>query len=88
MHAVADSNSDIAYIIGRCVNTVESENNIDSILTSMHKGKFKIAKAKYATENELYKLAHYVLSSSNKSLTAYILENHDPFIRNVAKLLI
>ena len=58
---------------------------MDSILTSMRKGKFKIAKANYATENELYELAHYVLSSSNKSLTAYILENYHPLIHYVAK---
>jgi predicted metal-dependent phosphoesterase TrpH len=86
MHAVAGSDSHIASTIGRCVNTIDSENNVDSILTGMRRGKFKIAKANYATENELYELAHYVLSSSNKSLTAYILENYHPLIHYVAKV--
>jgi hypothetical protein len=85
MHAIAGSDSHVASTIGRCINTVESENNMDSILTCLHKGKFKITKANYATENELYELAHYVLSNSNKSLTTYILENYHPLIHYVAK---
>src|SRR5919198_5261844 len=67
MHTVAGSDSHVPSTIGRCINTVESENNIDSILDSMHRGKFKIEKAEYATEDELYDLAHYVISSSHKS---------------------
>jgi hypothetical protein len=86
MHAVAGSDSHVASTIGRCINTVESENNMDSILDSMRKGKFKIDKANYATENELYELAHYVLSSSNKLLTTYILENYHPLVHYAAKL--
>ena len=52
----------------------------------MHKGKLKIDKANYATENELYELAYYVLSSSHKSLTTYIFENYHPVIHYAAKL--
>ena len=86
MNKVAGSDSHVASTIGRCINTVESENNIDSILCSIHKGKFRINKADYATENELYEQAHYVLSSSNKPLTAYILENYNPVIYYAARL--
>jgi predicted metal-dependent phosphoesterase TrpH len=85
MNTIAGSDSHVASTIGRCVNTVESENNMDSILDSMLKGKFKIDKANYATKNELYELAHYVLSSSNKPLTTYILENYHPLIHYAAK---
>jgi hypothetical protein len=86
MNNIAGSDSHIASTIGRCINTVESENNMDSILSSMHKGKFRIDKADYASENELYQLAHYVLSNSNKPLAEYILENYHPAIHYAAKL--
>jgi PHP-associated len=86
MHKVAGSDSHVPSTIGRCINTVESENNIDSILDSMHRGKFKIEKAEYATEDELYELAHYVISSSHKSLITYILENYHPIVHYTAKL--
>ena len=86
MNRVAGSDSHVASTIGRCINTVESENNMDSVLNSMRKGKLKIDKANYATENELYELAHYVLSSSHKSLTTYIFENYHPVIHYAAKL--
>jgi hypothetical protein len=85
MNKVAGSDSHVASTVGRCVNTVESENNMDSILSSMHKGKFRIDKADYASENELYELAHYVLSNSNKPLAAYILENYHPIVHYAAK---
>jgi hypothetical protein len=86
MNKVAGSDSHVASTIGRCINTVESENNMDAILSSMHKGKFRIDKASYASENELYEQAHYILSSSIKPLTAYILENYHPLIHYAAEL--
>jgi hypothetical protein len=86
MNKVAGSDSHVASTIGRCINTVECENNVDSILGSMHKGKFRIDKADYTSESELYELAHYILSSSNKPLTEYILENYHPVIHYAAKL--
>ena len=86
MNNIAGSDSHVASTIGRCINTIESENNLDSILSGMYKGKFRIDKADYASENELYEQAHYILSSSNKLLTAYILENHHPAIHYAAKL--
>jgi hypothetical protein len=52
----------------------------------MYKGKFRIDKADYASENELYEQAHYILSSSNKLLTTYILENYHPVVHYAAKL--
>ena len=56
------------------------------IKTSRNKGKFRIDKADYTSESELYELAHYILSSSNKPLTEYILENYHPVIHYAAKL--
>jgi predicted metal-dependent phosphoesterase TrpH len=85
MSTVAGSDSHVASTIGRCINTIESENNIDSIVDNMRKGKFKIEKAEYATENELYEQAHYILSSSNESLTTYILQNYHPAVHYAAK---
>jgi hypothetical protein len=86
MNNIAGSDSHVACTIGRSINTVESENNLDSILSNMHKGKFRIDKADYVSESELYELAHYIISSSNKLLTAYILENYHPVIHYAAKL--
>jgi hypothetical protein len=65
IHSIAGSDSHVASTIGRCINKVESENNMDSILNSMLKGKFKIDKSNYATENELYEQTHYILSQMN-----------------------
>jgi len=86
MNTIAGSDSHVASTIGRSINTVESENNMDSILDSMLKGKFKIDKANYTTENELYEQAHYVLSSSHKPLITYILQNYHPVVHYAAKL--
>jgi PHP-associated len=86
MNNIAGSDSHVASTIGRCITTIESENNLDSILTSMHKGKSRIDKADYASEDELYELAHYLLSISNKSLATYILENYHPLVHYAAKL--
>jgi predicted metal-dependent phosphoesterase TrpH len=85
MYTIAGSDSHVPSTIGRCINTIESENNIDSILANMIKGRFKIAKANYATKNELYEQAHYILSSSNESLINYILENYHPAVHYAAK---
>jgi predicted metal-dependent phosphoesterase TrpH len=82
---VGGSDSHVVSTIGRCVNTVESENNLDSIVENMRHGKLAINRADYATRREFFEHAHYVLSSSKELLLDYFLEHH-PHIYRTAKL--
>lgn len=76
MISVAGSDSHIESTLGRCINTIESENNLDSILEGMLKGSVKIQKSDYALKKELFEHAHYILSSSKDNLLEYVSENH------------
>lgn len=78
---VAGSDSHIASTIGRCINSVECENNLDSILESMRSGKIDIVKSEYISRNELYEHAHYVLSSSKESILEYALSRYPHFYK-------
>jgi predicted metal-dependent phosphoesterase TrpH len=57
MKTISGSDSHVASTLGRCVNIIETDNNIDSILAGMRKGKIKIDLAQYATKAELYEHA-------------------------------
>ncbi|HEY7570843.1 MAG TPA: PHP-associated domain-containing protein [Nitrososphaeraceae archaeon] len=76
MKTISGSDSHVSSTLGRCVNTIESDNDIDSILTGMRKGRFKIDLAQYATKAELYEHARYVLASSRESLLDYSLTHY------------
>lgn len=78
---IAGSDSHIKSTLGRCINTIEVENNLDSVLQGMKRGKFKIEKADYVTKREVFEHAHYVLSCSNNLLLDYFLEHHPHFFR-------
>ena len=78
---VAGSDSHIASTIGRCMNSVECENTLDSILGSMRSGKIDIVKSEYISRNELYEHAHYVLSSSKESILEYALSRYPHFYK-------
>ncbi|MEW6603195.1 MAG: PHP-associated domain-containing protein [Thermoproteota archaeon] len=74
--AVAGSDSHVLTTIGRCVNTIESENNLDSIIQIMKSGKVKIVSHDYASKSEIYEHARYILDSSRDSLLEYALKHH------------
>jgi len=76
MISVAGSDSHVLSTFGRCINTIESENNLDSILHGMFKRKLKILKAELAFKDELFEHAHYMLSSSKDQLLNYVLIHH------------
>lgn len=86
MNCIAGSDAHVSSTIGRCINTVESENNIDSILNYMLKGKIKIKKEEYATKQELYSHAYYILSKSKDLILEYISEIYPKYywISNLA----
>ncbi len=82
--AIAGSDSHVKSTIGRSINTVESEDNIDSILEYLKKGKFKMDKSKYASKGEMWEHAHYIILSSRQSILNSISESHPKF-HSIAK---
>jgi predicted metal-dependent phosphoesterase TrpH len=74
--SIAGSDSHIVQTIGRCINSVESEKDLDAILQSMKQGKLKIVKANYTSKEEVYQHAHYILSSSKELILGYTLKHH------------
>lgn len=73
---IAGSDSHILATIGRCTNTIESENELDSIVQLMHHGKVSIADEGYASKDEVYEHARYILASSKELLLEYASEYH------------
>lgn len=84
---VAGSDSHVLTTIGKCINTIESENNLDSILEIMRHGKMRIASNDYASRNEVYEHAYYIIKSSHGLLLENILECHPHFYR-IAKWIL
>ena len=82
--SIVGSDSHVKSTIGRSVNTVESENNIDSILESLIKGKFKIGRLKYASKQEMREHAHYIITSSRQSILNSI-SNTNPKFHSIVK---
>jgi predicted metal-dependent phosphoesterase TrpH len=72
MFTIAGSDSHVCSTVGRCINAIESENNIDSVIDNLLNGRSKIQSANYATEKELYEHAYYALSSSSGALMNYM----------------
>lgn len=78
---IAGSDSHIESTIGRCINIIEAENNLDTIIEGMKHGKFKVDRADYATKREVFDHAHYILSCSKSLLLDYFSEQHPRFFR-------
>jgi predicted metal-dependent phosphoesterase TrpH len=76
MFTIAGSDSHVCSTVGRCINTIESENNIDSVIDNLLNGRSKIYSANYATKKELYEHAYYILSSSSEALMNYVSKHH------------
>jgi hypothetical protein len=76
MPAIAGSDSHMLTTLGKCVNTIESENNLDTILQVMKRGQVRIAAQDYATKDEVYEHARYILHSSRELLLEYALAYH------------
>jgi hypothetical protein len=78
---IAGSDSHISSTIGRCTNSIECENNLDSIIESMRSGNVAIERSEYITRDELYEHAHYVLSSSKESILREALRHYPRFYK-------
>ena len=77
--SIVGSDSHVKSTIGRSINTVESEKNVDAILDSLKKGKFKVGKLDYATREEMHEHAHYIISSSRQTILNSINETNPKF---------
>ncbi len=76
MIQVAGSDSHVLSTIGRCVNVIDSENNLDDILHAMKHGRIKISQTGYASENEILDHLRYQIDTSREYITDYISENY------------
>ncbi|MFY9799490.1 MAG: PHP-associated domain-containing protein, partial [Candidatus Nitrosopolaris sp.] len=76
MFTIAGSDSHISSTMGRCINTIESENNLDSIIDNLRNGRSMILITNYATKKEIYEHLYYILTSSSESLLNYVSEYH------------
>ncbi|MDE1764903.1 MAG: PHP domain-containing protein [Thaumarchaeota archaeon] len=76
MKEVAGSDSHVVSTLGRCINTVESENTLDGMLWAMRKGKIAIDKTGYITSSEMIEHARYKIKNSKDDIIAYFKENH------------
>jgi len=76
MIQVSGSDSHVLSTLGRCVNLIDSENNLDSILQSMKHGKIEISQTGYALQNETIDHLKYKINNSRDYLTDYISEHY------------
>jgi predicted metal-dependent phosphoesterase TrpH len=76
---IAGSDSHVLATLGKCTNAIESENNLDSIIHCMSKGKVKIIDRQYASKTELFQHAHYIISSSQQMILSEAREQHPKF---------
>ena len=76
MIQVSGSDSHVLSTLGRCVNMIESENNLDAILHSMKHGKIEILQTGYALQNETLDHLKYKIHNSKDYLIEYIAEHY------------
>ncbi len=76
MTKVSGSDSHVLSTLGRCVNVIDSENNLDSVLQSLKHGKVKINKTGYALQTETMEHLKYKINNSKEYLSEYIKENY------------
>ncbi len=76
MIQVAGSDSHVLSTLGRCVNVIDSENNLDDILRSMKQSKIEIAKTGYASQAETLDHLRYKINNSQEYLMEYIAKHY------------
>ena len=76
MIQVAGSDSHVLSTLGRCVNVIDSENNLDDILRAMKQGKIDISQTGYALQSETLDHLKYKINNSKEYLIDYISEHY------------
>lgn len=72
MVGVAGSDSHVASTVGRCVNAVEAEDGLDSMLDSLRRGRVSILRAGYATGQEAIDHVRYKIENSAEYIDEYM----------------
>lgn len=73
---VAGSDSHVLSTLGRCINVIESEANLDDVLFAMKHGKITIKQTGYAKESETLEHIKYKINNSRDYLAEYIREHY------------
>ena len=76
MIGVAGSDSHVLSTFGRCVNVIETENNLDDILYSMKHNRISIHHTGYAKQSEILEHLKYKMNNSKDYLMEYINEKY------------
>ena len=76
MIQVAGSDSHVLSTLGRCVNVIDSENNLDDILSAMKHGNIKISQTGYAHQTETLDHLRYKINNSKEYILDYISEHY------------
>lgn len=87
MTCVAGSDSHVSHTMGRCVNTIHSSNDLDSMLDSMRHGRITIEQTGYANRSETMDHLQYKIRNSRQYLEDYI-EEHYSSSRWLLRLLL
>jgi len=87
MKGVAGSDSHVVSTLGRCVNVIEAENNLDGVLRAMKKGRITIGRTGYITSSEMIEHARYKIKNSKEDIIMYFKENH-PHLTGICRFLI
>jgi hypothetical protein len=83
MRSIAGSDSHVLSTMGKCVNMVETENNLDSIVQAMRSGRLEAKTRDYASNDQVFEHAFYIISSSKSLLLDYALKHH-PRVYSIA----
>ena len=63
-------------LLGRCVNVIDSENNLDDILQAMKHGQIHISQTGYTLQSETLSHLKYKINNSKEYLIDYISEHY------------
>lgn len=83
---VSGSDSHVLSTLGRCSNIIESENNLDDILSAMKHKRIQIQKAGYATAKETIEHLRYKIDNSKEFIHEYMVQFY-PQSKNFLTLL-
>ena len=74
--SIAGSDSHVISTMGKCVNSIESENSLDSIMQAMRNGRIHATSKDYASNDQVFEHAFYIISSSKDLLLDYTLKHY------------
>ena len=76
MIQVAGSDSHVLSTLGRCVNLINSENNLDDILQAMKCGDIHVSQTGYVSQSETLDHLKYKINNSKEYIIDYISEHY------------